>query len=58
MVGEIWDFGDTFNTSDSQSVCSTDKSRDSLVKFSNINIISHNPSTLVAFTTLALNHHL
>ena len=28
MEGEIWDFGDTLNTSDSQSVCST---RDSLV---------------------------
>ena len=23
MDGEIWDFGDTFNTSDSHSVCST-----------------------------------
>ena len=44
MEGEIWDFGDTFNTSDSQSVCSTDKSGQSLVKFSDINIISHNPS--------------
>ena len=36
MEAEIWNFGDTFNTSDSQSVCSTDKSRDSLVKFSDI----------------------
>ena len=44
MEGEIWDFHDTFNTSDSQSVCSTNKSSDSLVKFSDINIISHNPS--------------
>ena len=43
MEGEIWDFGDTFNTSDSQSVCRTDKSRDSLVRSSDINIISHNP---------------
>ena len=44
MEGEIWEFADTFNTYDSQSVCSTDKSRDSLVKFSDINIISHNIS--------------
>ena len=44
MEGEIWDFGATFNTSDSQSVCSRDKSRDSLVKFSDIHIIIHNPS--------------
>ena len=44
MEGEIWDFGDTFNTSDSQSVCSTDKSGQSLVKFSDVNITSHNPS--------------
>ena len=36
MEGEIWDFGDTFNTSDSQSVRSTGKSRDSLVKFSDV----------------------
>ena len=41
MKGEIWDFGDTFNTSDSQSVCSIDKSRDSLVKFSYIK--NHQP---------------
>ena len=44
MEEEIWDFGDTFNTSDSQSVCSTGKSGDWLVKFSDVNIISHNPS--------------
>ena len=44
MEGEIWDSGDTFSTSDSRSVCSADKSRDSLVKFSDVNIISHNPS--------------
>ena len=44
MEGEIWDFDDTFNTSDSQSVCSTGKSGDSLVKFRDINIINHNPS--------------
>ena len=44
MEGETWDFGDTFNTSDSQSVWSTDKSKDSLAKFSDINVISHNPS--------------
>ena len=43
MEGEIWDFGDTCNTSDSHSVCSTVKSRDSLAKFSEINIISHEP---------------
>ena len=30
MEGEIWDFGDTCNTSDSHSVSSTVKSRDSL----------------------------
>ena len=42
--GEIWDFGDTCNTSDSYSVCSTVKSRDLLAKFSEINIISHEPS--------------
>ena len=44
MEGEIWDFGDTFNTCDSQSVCNSGKSRDLLVKFSDVNIISHNPS--------------
>ena len=44
MKGEIRDFGDTFNTSDSQSVCSTNNSGDSQVKFSETNIISHNPS--------------
>ena len=41
MEGEIWNFGDTCNTSDSHSVCSTVKSRDSLDKCSEINIISH-----------------
>ena len=41
MEGEISDFGDTCNTSDSHSVCSKFKSRDSLAKFSEINIISH-----------------
>ena len=41
MEGEIWDFGDTCNTSDSHSVSSTVKSRDSLAKFSKINVISH-----------------
>ena len=44
MEGEIWDFGDTCNTSDSHSVCSTVKSRDLLAKFSEINIISCKPS--------------
>ena len=44
MKVEIWDFGDTFNTSDFQSVCSKEKSGDLLVKFSDISIISHNPS--------------
>ena len=44
MEGEIWNFGDTCNTSDSHSVCSTVKSRDSLAKFSEINIISHETS--------------
>ena len=43
MEGEIWDFGDTYNTSDSHSVCSTVKLRDSLAKFSKINVISHEP---------------
>ena len=41
MEGEIWDFSDTFKTSDSQSVFSREISGDSLVKFSDINIISH-----------------
>ena len=41
MEGEIWDFSDTFNASDSQSVFSREISGDSLVKFSDINIISH-----------------
>ena len=70
MEGDIWDFDDTVNTSDSQSVCSTDKSRDSLVKFSDVNIINHSLSKrniddqLKAikkeniFTTLAVNYHL
>ena len=40
MEGEIRDFGDTCNTSDFHSVCSTVKSRDSLAKFSEINTIS------------------
>ena len=44
MEGEIWDFGDTCNTSDSHSVCSTVKSRDSLAEFYEINIISHERS--------------
>ena len=34
----------TINTSDCQSVCSAGKSGDSLVKFSDVNIIIHNPS--------------
>ena len=42
--GEIWDFGDTCNTSDSHSVCSTVKSRDSPAKFGEINVISQEPS--------------
>ena len=37
-------FGDTFNTFDSQSVWSTEKSKDSLVKFNDVKIMSHNPS--------------
>ena len=41
MEGEIWNFGDTCNTSDSHSVCSTVKSRDSLDKSSEINIICY-----------------
>ena len=44
MEGERWDFGDTCNTSDSHSVCSIVKSRYSLAKFSEINIISHETS--------------
>ena len=44
MEGEIWDFGDTCNTSDSHSVFSTVKSRDLLARFSEINIISRKPS--------------
>ena len=42
--GEIRDFGDTCNTSDSHSVCSTVKSKDSLAKFGEINIIRQEPS--------------
>ena len=42
MRGEIQDFDDRFNIFDSQSVCSTNKSRDLLVKFIYVNIISHN----------------
>ena len=41
MEGEIWNFGDTCNTSDSHSVCSTVKSRESLDKSSETNIICH-----------------
>ena len=41
MEGEILDFGDTFNASDPLSVCSKNKSRDLLVKFSDKNIVSH-----------------
>ena len=44
MEGEIWDSSDACNTSDSHSVCSIVKSRDSLAKFSEINIINHEPS--------------
>ena len=44
MKGETWDFGDTFSASDSQSVYSKENSGGLLVKFSEINIISHNPS--------------
>ena len=44
MEGETWDLGDIFNTFDSQSVCVTDKPWDLLVKFNDVNIISHNPS--------------
>ena len=44
MEGQIWNFGDTGNTSDSHSVCSTVKSRDSLVQFSEIK--HHQPRTL------------
>ena len=44
IEGKIWDFGESFSTSDSQSVCSAGKSGDSLVTFSDVNIISHKPS--------------
>ena len=44
MEGQIWNIGDTSNTSDSHSVCSTVKSRDSLVQFSEIKY--HQPRTL------------
>ena len=44
MEGEIWGLGDIINTFDSQFVCSAGKSGDSIVKFSDVNIISHNPS--------------
>lgn len=44
IEGEKWDFGESFSTSDSQAVCSAGKSGDSLVTFSDVNIISHKPS--------------
>ena len=44
MVSKLWDSGDTFNTSDSQPVCSARKSGNALVRFSDVNIITHNPS--------------
>ena len=40
MEGETWEFDDTFNTSDLQSICNAGKSGDSLVKFSDVNVIS------------------
>ena len=72
MEGEIWDFGDTFNTSDSQSVCSTDKSGGTLVKFRDVNtshtlqeetlMFNRKPygrkSTRNIFTALAVNLYL
>ena len=39
MVGEIWDFDDTHGISDSQSMCSTSNSEDSIVDSKNGNIV-------------------
>ena len=68
IEGETWEFDNTFNTSDSQSVCGVRRSGDSLVKLNDVNIISRNPSkrniddqlkTISEekniFTTLAIN---
>ena len=44
MVGQTRNCDDTFNTSNSQSVCSAGKSEDSLVRFREGNIIRCNPS--------------
>ena len=48
-------FGDTFSTFDSQSVFSTWKSGDSLVKFIDVNIISNKPSKRIIDDQLKAN---
>ena len=50
MEGEIWDFGDIFNTSDCQFICSAGKSGDSLVKFSDVS-----PTTTLQKETLMIS---
>ena len=50
MEEEIWDFGDIFNTSHSQFVCSAGKSGDSLVKFRDVS-----PTTTLQKETLMIS---
>ena len=44
MEGKKREFDDALNSFDSQSTCSAGNSEDSLVKFSDLNIISHSSS--------------
>ena len=52
---EMKNFGDTFSTFDSQSVFSTCKSGDSLVKFIDVNIISNKSSKRIIDYQLKAN---
>ena len=52
---EMKNFGDTFSTFDSQSVFSTCKSGDSLVKFIHVNIISNKSSKRIIDYQLKAN---
>ena len=52
---EMKNFGDTFSTFDSQSVFSTCKSGDSLVKFMDVNIISNKSSKRIIDYQLKAN---
>ena len=40
MVVVTWDFDDTYETSDSQSTCSTSNSKDSIVEFRDVNTVN------------------